>query len=275
MTINEVFARLEAQLTEPTKRVLKAIRPIYRSEGRRHPRFVGTGVLLRIADRVVLVTAAHVVDHAADGPLLFAPGQKLQSVPREFYATVPPNGERSADKFDLAVIALGADLESELNLAHPLAETEIRSFERPELAVGRKTRYLVMGFPRSRQPRLPAGRVINAIPLHPIVIAREESAYSGLGAAPDKHLLLEYDLADFSLERKGDLLSAPNGMSGGGVWRIDSPPTDDDARLSLVGIIIEHHAHPHHTMVATRIGVAFDGIAHLFPELATRLALLI
>jgi len=131
-----------------------------------------------------------------------------------------------------------------------------------------------MGFPRSTQPRLPAGRVINAIPLHPIVIAREESAYSALGTAPDVHLLLEYDLADFALERKGDLLSDPHGMSGGGVWRIDSPASDDDARLSLVGIIIEHHTQPYHTMVATRIGVAFDGIARLFPELATRLRLL-
>jgi hypothetical protein len=63
-------------------------------------------------------------------------------------------------------------------------------------------------------------------------------------------------------------------MSGGGVWRIDSPQAEDDATLSLVGIIIEHHGQPYHTMIATRIGVALDGIAHLFPELATRLALL-
>jgi hypothetical protein len=274
MSIDEIFARLEAQLLEPTKRVLTAVRPIYQSEGRRYPRLVGTGVLLRIAERVVLVTAAHVVDLAADEPLFFAPGQKLRSVPRDLYATIPPHGKRSADKFDLAVIGLGPELESELNIAHPLGETEIRIFERPDLAIGRKTRYLVMGFSRSAQPRVPAGRVINAVPLHPIVIAREESAYPALGTAPDSHLLLGYDLADFALERKGDLLSNPHGMSGGGVWRIDNTQGEDDARLSLVGIIIEHHAEPYHTMIATRIGVAFDGIAHLLPALATRLALL-
>jgi hypothetical protein len=81
-------------------------------------------------------------------------------------------------------------------------------------------------------------------------------------------------LADFALERESDLLPDPHGMSGGGVWRIDDLQASNDPTLRLVGIIIEHHPQPHHTMIATRIGIAFEGIARLYPELRARLSLL-
>jgi hypothetical protein len=161
-----------------------------------------------------------------------------------------------------------------LDDSHVVHEQEMLSLERPSFVEGSKTKYLVIGFPRSKQARQHAHGTINAVPLHPIVLPRPEPLYDDYGALPATHLLLEYDRSDFALEQKGALLADPHGMSGGGVWRIDHMLGPGEPTLSLVGIMIEHHPQPKHTLVATRIGVAFEGVGRLYPELKLRLSLL-
>jgi hypothetical protein len=172
------------------------------------------------------------------------------------------------------VFALTEEEENELPDDNVVDEEGLRCFERPSLAEGSKTKYLVIGYPRSQQARQPAHGTITAIPLHPIVVAREESIYADFGTSPTTHILLEYDRSDFALEQRGALLADPHGMSGGGVWRIDRMLAPYMPVLGLVGIMIEHHPGPSHTMVATRIGVALEGASKLYPELKHRLALL-
>ena len=84
--------------------------PIFGVDKRREPEFHGSGVLIRQANRFLVVSAAHVFDRLLDGVHLLLPKRERQALSNPITLTVKDtNGRRTGDQIDLGYVDLTED----------------------------------------------------------------------------------------------------------------------------------------------------------------------
>jgi hypothetical protein len=78
---------------------------IWESPDRSRAEQVGSGVLIRIVDRIFLLTAAHVTDFDKNGTLLMPSQRGYMPITGKYSVTsMPASGRRSDDKLDVAFV---------------------------------------------------------------------------------------------------------------------------------------------------------------------------
>jgi hypothetical protein len=242
--------------------------PIFGPTSGDRPEGVGSGVLLRISDDTLLLTAAHVLDEVEPagtklGRALYLPSGRdlceLELTPDRLLRSEPPEGGRKLDDRDVGAVRLPnilvkALLQGKYQALVPanlqLTETD-RSSDR---AI-----YGFMGYPSSQQRRRPDRKTIRRTcfsysgePLAPGQVPK--------GLQPEVHIVLPFDE-----KRKG----APrlSGMSGGAVWSLRGH-LRQGPRLAGIGI---EDRKKQGILVGVRIKFFVAAVAERFPELAVAL----
>jgi hypothetical protein len=262
-------AQLWRSAEQLSARIRKAVRPLYRVENRtRLPQLVGASVVLRVQARFFLLTAAHVLDEFADGPIsvmsppVFA---ALRAVPLRNAIAEGGRADREDDALDVGVYAVHAGAEP--------ASLHDGFLEPADLAVndvgGDAVRYALAGYPASRADNVSSGVVSPAWYVYQMFDA-EAGAYLGFETARHRHVLLNCGREQLHTP-EGKVITAPSfkGMSGSGVWRFDSA-ANAGGRDQLAAIFTEHDDKAEIAR-ATRVAAHVALIRAYHPELASAL----
>ena len=251
--------KLHDIINDKSKQVQDAVRPIYLQNSPDQFELLGSSVLIRIASQSFLITAAHVMDIAKEKPLFITGTDSLINPEAQFYSTRKPlSGDRKDDKLDLAVVPLDEDIVNKLEHSCLFLGLDgIDTAERSEP----HSYYITIGYPGTKQPKQ-KGNQLDYIPMTLGTIEVSVGKYQHYGINPNTNLLLRFNKKKVHSKLRLETAPNPHGMSGGGVWRVDSP--SDCARL----VAIQHeYLDREHLILATKIGLCFDVIGYHFPNL--------
>lgn len=237
--------------------------PLYGQDERRRVQLLGSGVPFGSVKSSFLITAGHIVKAQGREPLLTwgAEGPEPLSGERIRW---DDNSDVGPD-YDLGLIALSRDEDSRLRRVYEFAHPERVSLDQPPCP---KIYYLLAGYPavrnraRARLIGPPLATSLVSGDIRPIALKR------ALRKSEQAHFALFFDPQRLRTVRGEPFrIPKPQGMSGGGVWRLEMDRTTRLATaLRLVGIGIEYH--PLEKMfVATRIKEAIP-LAHDLVDLA-------
>ena len=238
---------------------------LQRSDERR-PELVGSGVLMRIINRVFLLTAAHVTDYQSEGALLI-PGRQGFIPANGYFAAMclPASGCRAEDKLDVAYFWLDDGCVSDLDGSCTILENRHLSLEASPL---RRTFYTFAGFPwRKSRGR---GRSIETDFWTFTGVEAQESEYRALGLTRSLHIVMQFHRKQAFHRGKRRAMTAPlpHGLSGGGVYAWDEAAMKTSpVYLPLAGIANEFVAE-RSLLIATRLHVYVSCIFQNQPDLA-------
>ena len=94
---------IEANRREAEGRILDRVCPIYGINARRQHQLIGSSVLLRVASRSFLLTAAHVLDKNRDSALYIAGGAEIVALAGSSSRSGLPTANRDKDRLDLVL----------------------------------------------------------------------------------------------------------------------------------------------------------------------------
>lgn len=220
---------------------------------------IGSSTGIEIADRLFLMTAAHVLQGVTQG-------EDLQLVPSGFWTqrlkvhSVGLSGDGGAGFPDVAWVEIDRESTQGKNIRFlSLADLGLDQSHDAERA------FLIQGYPWSEvgQEDLPK---LNLLSLGAITVSRDElGVHPAAGAG--RSLCLEYPPHDYQSD---DFRAPPaHGISGGGVWRIphfDDGPVWDPGQARLVAINREWNR-KEGLLYATPVRFWLETLAAAKPEL--------
>jgi hypothetical protein len=238
------------------KRILPFATGIYAVRPNRMPQLIGTASVIRIRDRDFIITAAHV---------LRSNRNKISNVFAGTHTLQPLEGGcvyRSED-VDVAIIPVEPTLhEAIADVPRLRAEdTDVNDIPAPGVL------YTFTGYPSSRnKPNLREKHISNE-PTLLTSMSVPLAKYKSLGITPETHIAIFFRQQRALSWGSDDNAPAPQGMSGGPVWRLGTPQDVATGVIGerVIGIGIEYRQD---TLIAIRIAVAFAIIANVVPELA-------
>jgi hypothetical protein len=241
--------------------------PVYGVDDKSQPYVVGSGTLLDIGDLSFLVTAAHVLDENAN-TTLYLPGNPLVSMEGRAVKTQAPLENRKSDTIDLAIVRIDRGLIDRVVNVSTISIDQIDPTDTPQPL----TSYGFVGYPSSqnkpkpkRQLRL-SSYILGVLPMAP-------ERYADVGAHPSLHFAGNFDRSQV-MNRNSQRVTAPNpeGMSGGGVWRLGTYADieHDRAIPKLIAVGIEHHA-DRKLLLGVRAAFVIESLRECFPEIAALL----
>jgi len=239
--------------------------PIFGIRANRLPAVVGSGFLLRIHDRLFIVTASHVLSEGRDTGLWVAAKRGLQQLAMEMYRT--KIDQVHGFDFDVAFNVLPDALaEGLLSRYLPVDVPTCDSNHVPS----NKHLYVFMGYPGSRtKPNLSTKTVeATILPYRVVMLTRQQ--FDDLGLNTSVHLAMAFD-APNTRYPDGTTRTPPNpkGISGCGVWSFGTMRQIDHglSAPTLVGVGIAHCKQPER-LEATRMAVVLETIRGIFTELS-------
>jgi hypothetical protein len=226
---------------------------------------VGSGVLIRILDRVFLLIAAHVMDRFNDGELLIPGNGRFIPLTGSVGAMkLPPSGDRADDRFDVAYCWLSPECAEDLDpscLVLDRDDVDISSKAEP------RTSFTFAGYPW-RKSAAKNGRLETRLTTFSGVEA-DSDIYEAFGLNRTTHLIIRFnrEKAFHSGQNQMVTASLPHGMSGGGayVWSKDALKKWP-VRLPLAGIVTDV-VRANKLLIATRLSVFVNCIFHNQPDL--------
>lgn len=253
------------RLLELAKRIgpelIKPLYPICSFENSTRPTPQASGLVIDIAGRRFLVTAAHVADLRHNLPLGVILANSMELLTGSWLST----RSSEPDRLDLAVLVPSSALARvlALNDAVPLQRLATLSPSR-ETARVTAAYYVTMGYPVSRQPRRLLRPEYEAGVWPLLSSGCDAGEYAAASASLEYHVLLEFDKDNVQTERGEMVAPDPNGASGGAVWWLRMTDRGFDPRLVAIPIVWRIRANQ---ILATRMHVALAGIWREFPEL--------
>jgi len=252
-----IAAALEPTIRQVEQSVEPVITPLYVPKDLVGvPELIGTGVFLKIEDKVFILTAAHVIEQFNQCPPLISHNDKFVPVPGESYRSKkPPSGTHAHDPIDASVLRIDG----------PIAERlRHRCLTLDDMYISNEAKieaYTVVGFP-IREVEINEREYIH----HPeslTLFSCREGEYKKLGTDRGVHILFDPGKKLISREGTAD---PPNmrGMSGGGVWIVPRAMGLEESHR-LAGIFIEHRR-AERLMVATNVAIHLNLIAYYHPE---------
>lgn len=235
---------------------LHSVRPILEPDEHGDPRPVGSGVLLRFKGEHFLLSASHVMDRT-DVSLYIGTETTWKELPHPYHYTVPST---EPDPFDVGFVHLPEELAHSLDGCVFLEESDIDLRERPSYKQDRRSLYLALGWPQNRFKFNWHEKKTKLENLGYFGPAAQQGLYAGSGLDPRLHLLIALD-QEKVVHQSGSLGTPPklHGISGGGVWRVDSFATRNPAADKLVAVTIRREPQLG-CLVATRVGVLLEAI---------------
>jgi hypothetical protein len=225
--------------------------PLYALENSR-VRLVGTGVPMHIGDLAFIITAAHVAEQFDERPLVTIGRDRLLEVTGKRVGYKYLKNERVDT--DLAVVQLDTreadEMMKRFSFSTPMDVAHVAQAESKYIL------YSLVGYPFSRNRPKPRGfKVITARPTYVTTNRRAALPRRGVdGKHEEVHFALWADADKIvNADSKPITLPKAQGMSGGGVWRIDvDDSSGQPGSPKLVGIGIEP-PHQDDLFVATRV----------------------
>lgn len=251
------ISRINELTSNAMEQIGKAVLPIYGSTDTGRAMHIGSCIAVEKSGVKYLITAAHLIDSNKE-TTLYIGGNKLITLQGEFIITSAPNGIRSNDRFDFAIMKMDDVLCKELIGINYCNETQCDIDSNKE----ENEFYTCIGFPNSKnQNKIDNINKIIAPQKLPFTnkYSWNEGLASKLEVSSKSHIMIPYNhkLSKNHLGEKVNSIKL-NGMSGGAVVNIGnlakplilSGKETPSPRLS--GVIIEYHK-SHGSIVATRI----------------------
>lgn len=214
-------------------------------------------VLVRVKDQRFLMSAGHVfLDRSARFRVPNHMGTLVPLTPIQIFNTSNPD-EKSDDEFDVAVVPLGPEIAKLFDITDFLSVDDIDSDE----AATPGNTYAAFGYPTALTRRTDDGRHVrfNATTIRTRV---KGDTYKSLKLHGNTHFIVEFDRLKMAKpDGRPATPPKPHGMSGGGLFRVDT----NEAKLA--GILSEWRDHKK-VMVATHIAFCLALIKSQYPELA-------
>ena len=198
--------------------------------------FLGTGTLIRVQGRDLLVTAAHVIQNGKKYTLMIAGPEEPLLLKRSSLVTPIQDGlTRESDPLDFCVIRLTPEETVALRTRCRFVEWENDA---------------LMDMPLGACPHRMTGYTeTDAVPnyqMHtlPIIYSRidvmedrrvvQHAPWPGVKAHPTWHIGMRYDPRLLKPQQKRPKIKSLHGCSGGAIWR-----TDGDRVLGFAGIVVQ------------------------------------
>ncbi len=270
MTIESLEETALSRIQECAPRAMAdfrpSVRPIYGSPDGRRLTHIGSCLLLKIDDRLVVSTAAHIADDLAVTPLLVGGLVGTHPVPLagKWRTSAPPEGNRRLDRFDCAYCEISAEDAAALGPVEFLNESRI-SHNRASLQ-GRA--YTAFGYAVSRNKGSidhSIHSIVNRVSMYTGHVVEVPALAAKLPRSGEAHLLLNFKKQAYTADGERINAFGPKGLSGGplldlgdfttpAIYALDSQP-----RATLSGMLIEHWKE-YQVIAAVKIGPILNGI---------------
>ena len=268
MDLKAAEALLRARVTKIGARALRSSAALYFEDEPGELRFLATSVILRVGADHFLATAGHVLDDFIGKPVYAAGKEIIVAIGGEWRHSRPPSGRRKDDAADLAVLRLAPEQVERLDLdALDLSDADPAHVTDRRRIVG--TYYVAVGYPASHQSTwLQDGELRAPRSMYLMLRPGPPPEQIDPKFRPDWNLSLEFDKED-GVGSNGERVTMPDpvGLSGGAIWAVQGLPTASFADGGLVGISTTWRKDAK-AIIGTRIGLCFDAIAALAPDLA-------
>jgi hypothetical protein len=247
-----------------SNKLVRVLCPLYK-ESTHRPDPVGTGIQVRVADLILIATAAHVIEDLGSGPrYIGAGGEILPLPPLQFTSNLDPNTNRDADRLDLGCMVMDPPMASRIPSADTLLLSRLDTI--PSADIPLTAQYLFSGFPASRQPRKLLDEEFKANSYSALASEWSDDGYSAAQLDRHRNIFLRYDKNDMYRDMQRVIGPDLPGVSGGAIWRIDGPnATPQEPLLSAVVISWRKTVNPL-GLVGTRISEWIKLAAGTFPE---------
>ena len=261
-------AILSANLQQAERRVQGAVCPIYGIDERDRPQLIGSSVPFRLGTRSFLLTAAHVLDENRRTSLYVGGLNDLVPLAGSSHRTGTPIAGRRGDTFDFGFVDI-SETPPEQWLRYQFVTPDYLDVDDVPAA---DVLYAFVGYPETRNKRL-KGQKFQLSPMAIVLMPTPLKRYDSLGLNPTAQFAGEFSRnKQLDSEKRIVVGPEPNGISGGGVWRLGTPrefATGTNAER-LVGLGIEYRA-SHSVLVGVRISLVVAALAEVFPELGQNL----
>jgi hypothetical protein len=258
LTVGEVIReRMIACSDKALAQFKDAVRPVYGSSPDGRPEQLGSCILLKIAGKPCLMTAAHLID-SNSYTSLYVGGKNVTLIEAEFSTSPAPGGNRKNDRYDFAIAELTTSFVTNLGGVRFIRDDEISSSAVPTTG----HLFCCLGYPNSQNRRVDVsaksirprrGRYVSNTTDRPELLKKLE-------VSGEHHLFIDH--RKYSKDDGGNRVSsyALSGFSGGAVidlGRLSSPEVATGVvpcEPRLAGLFIEYYK-DHQTIVATRIDI--------------------
>jgi hypothetical protein len=227
--------------------------PIFGVDKTREPEFHGSGVLIRQADRFLVVSAAHVFDRLLDGVHLLLPKRERQALSNPITLTVKDsNDRRTGDQIDLGYVDL---TEAEID-----AVGSTNFLQLPQATEGVQpnwaTRYVILGYAEKDQSKMQDELIFRINQSYYTAPEVSPSTYERARLTTSEHIALEFNRSRIASPRGRGGVPKLHGMSGAGIWRFHAY-TNQAPRCSpeLVGFLAGPAAHYKKALFGARVAV--------------------
>lgn len=261
--LSDPVAAVEFWAKRKLPSISRPVTPLYR-EGPRHPVAIGSGLIIRAGQHLIIVTAAHVADALHGHPAYFAANDELHPLPRIlFRSPMPPSGQREHDRVDLAFWVL----EPTRHALVPSADSlDVSRLERTPCD-DPQAFYLVLGYPASRQPRRMLSNQEYASKAFPFITSEcGDADYVSAALDRTNSLFLHYRKDDTFVRQEKQEGPDLFGVSGGPIFRISGEPNVRIFEPPVAAFAIAWRKGDPLGLVTTRASVLIDAIAHSIPD---------
>jgi hypothetical protein len=246
---------------------LDSLCPIFlHRSGRDFLEQIGSAVLLKISDEVLLLSAAHVLEQHSEGILSVPCRHSIRTVQGTLIAVgLPASGRRVDDRVDIACIKLDRVIANDLDpMLRPLDRCDLALFD--TLRSG--DHYTFAGYPwrKSEFKQNVACTTLTTFTGE----ASSPEVYQRVGYSPNFHVVIRYrrkKSISFRTRRR-EMAPLPHGVSGGGVfsWQKDIIQNPREPELRLCAIAHTYLANES-LLIGTRLGPYLALIEHNWPEM--------
>ena len=259
------------RITTETERTARdfgpAVRPIFLERPNGQFELVGSCVLCQIMNRYVVLTAAHVVDHAKRGSLYLGGIADTFLIDATIYSSSPAVvATGHGDPIDIAFLELNP------GYVQPLGNVRFITMEEVDVddAAHPAPVYFCVGYPVRFETRNDLTRSFALTGQVFTNVEANEQQYRQHSLKRQTHLAIRVDQKKVIISGQRVRLHM-EGMSGGGAWRHGSlqPVSDFQGADRLVGVVIEHRSGSYGVLVCTRVSHFLEAIRRVWPELSS------
>jgi hypothetical protein len=257
--LDSVISTRQQELAKSAAFVLsKYIQPIYVEGKNVTPFLVGSGILLRVADDLFLITAAHVIEENRENDLYTIGQFGTTALEGRFYRNASEQKDHSDEPFDIGVLHLNTDTVTALGQVNEVLPNQCA------IAEPRPTRrlHLIIGYPHTKNRKLDLRkRKVFPKTFRYYTLPASPKRHGNHGLDTATHLLLDFERRHV-MPFGGHDQTAPHpaGMSGGAVW------TSCFRDPKLAGILTDWKHRD--SFLAVRISLAVEIIRNVLPQSA-------
>ncbi|MCD8438286.1 hypothetical protein LNI95_11490 [Tenacibaculum dicentrarchi] len=210
----------------------------------------GSGVLIRIKNLHLLISAAHVFDDfeklyipIENGKFMFKPGGEIISN--------HPKLSRENDNLDIGILILDLESIKELKTTYSFLEEEQviinHNFE--------KNQYMLYGFPSTWSKKSFTKKSFHIRPFYNFTSPVKKSEYTRFNRDHYLNVIVEYDRKKALIVKKKMLNFGPDlfGMSGCGLWEINNL-----SKVNLVAIMTDWPKENRSRIIGVRIDIVTE-----------------